>query len=263
MNVNIAVLGEKSRRIVKQTLAIFLVLALWQILPSLDWVDPHILPPLSKVIEGFFDLVTSGKLFVYALASFKRAVAGFTLAIIIGIPLGLLMGWNKQVEQIFDPIVQLSRNTATLALYPVFILVFGLGELSKIGIIFWGCVWTIIINTIAGVRLVDPLLIKAARSMAVSGVDMFRKVILPAAIPSIITGLRLSATYSIVVLVSAEILGSNSGLGFLIFEARDNYDAPALYSGIIILSALGLSINYAIVQFEKRLTHWQPQTGHK
>ncbi|MCE5287038.1 MAG: ABC transporter permease [Pelosinus sp.] len=257
-SIKIVDLGEKSWRIFKQTLAIILVLVLWQVVPSLGWVDHRTLPPLTDVIQGFFELVVSGKLFIYALASFKRAISGFLLAILVGIPLGFLMGWYKRVERMFDPVVQLFRNTATLALYPVFLLVFGLGELSKIGIIFWGCLWPLIINTIDGVRHIDPILIKSARSMSVSALSMFTKVILPASIPSIVTGLRLSATHSIVVLVSAEILGSDSGLGFLIFEAVNAYDAPAMFSGIIILSVLGLSINYAIVHFEKRLLFWKP-----
>lgn len=259
--VSIAELGDRSWRTVKQTLAIGFVLVLWQVIPSLGWVDHRTLPPLSDVIQGFIELVVSGKLFVYALASFKRALSGFVLSILVAIPLGFLMGWFKRVERVFDPVVQLFRNTATLALYPVFLLIFGLGELSKIGIIFWGCLWPILINTIDGVKLIDPILIKSARSMSVSAFSMFIKVILPAAIPSIITGLRLSATHSIIVLVSAEILGSDSGLGFLIFEARDRYDAPAMYSGIIILSALGLMLNYALVHLEKSLTFWKPKAG--
>ncbi len=257
--LKVATLGDRSWRTVKQTLVIASVLVLWQLVPSWGWVDYRTLPPLTDVIQGFIELMVSGKLFIYALASFKRAFAGFALAILLGIPLGFFMGWFKRVERVFDPVVQLFRNTATLALYPVFLLIFGLGELSKIGIIFYGCLWPILINTIDGVRLIDPLLIKSARSMAVPVVSLFTKIILPASIPSIITGLRLSATHSIVVLVSAEILGSDSGLGFLIFEARDRYDAPAMYSGIIIISVLGLILNYTIVQFEKLLTYWKPK----
>ncbi len=259
LTVTIADLGGKTWRTVKQTLAIGFVLILWQVVPSWGWVDSRTLPPLTDVMQGLVGLVVSGKLFVYALASFKRALSGFVLAILLGIPLGFFMGWFKRVERVFDPVVQLFRNTATLALYPVFLLIFGLGELSKIGIIFWGCLWPILINTIDGVRLIDPILIKSARSMAIPTIPLFTKVILPASIPAIITGLRLSATHSIIVLVAAEILGSDSGLGFLIFEARDSYDAPAMYSGIIILSMLGLLLNYLIVQFEKRVTYWQPK----
>jgi len=259
LSVSLVDLGDKGWRIIKQTLAIGIVLALWQIFPSMGWIDQKILPTLTDVIRSFGELVVSGKLLTYALASFKRALSGFIIAVLLGIPLGFLMGWFKRIERIFDPVVQLFRNTATLALYPVFLLVFGLGELSKIGIIFWGCLWPILINTIDGVRLIDPLLIKSARSMSVSAIFMFSKVILPAAVPSIITGLRLSATHSIIVLVSAEILGSNSGLGFMIFEARNSYDAPTMYSGIIILSALGLALNDLILRLEKRLTHWKPK----
>lgn len=245
-----------TRQGFKSSAAIAAVMVLWQVLPVSGLIDARSLPPFSDVIVGLVKIIATGELFRHFSASFHRSLLGFVLAICFAIPLGIFMGWFQRFEKIVDPLIQLCRNTATLALYPVFILLFGLGELSKIGIIFWGSIWPILINTIAGVKTVDPLLIKSARSMAVSRFALFLKVILPAAVPSIITGLRISATRSIIILVAAEMLGASAGLGFLIFDARHKYQVEKMYAGIIVLIMLGMSVNYLIVKVENYLTRW-------
>ncbi len=246
-----------TRQSFKSVAAIGTVLVLWQLLPVAGFIDARSLPPFSDVVKGLVKIIVSGELLGHFVASFHRSLLGFVLAVGFAIPLGIFMGWFKRFESIVDPLIQLCRNTATLALYPVFILIFGLGELSKIGIIFWGSVWPILINTIDGVKTVDPLLIKSARSMAVSRLALFRKVILPAAVPAIITGLRISATRSIIILVAAEMLGASAGLGFLIFDARHKYQVEKMYAGIIVLVILGMTINYLIVKMENHLTRWK------
>jgi NitT/TauT family transport system permease protein len=248
---------EKWWQLLKKFITIGSVILLWQVLPSAGLIDSRSLPPFSDVFMGVIHLLVSGELFDDLLASLQRSILGFLLAIIVAIPLGVFMGWFKRFERIVDPLIQICRNTATLALYPVFILIFGLGELSKIGIIFWGSIWPILINTIEGVKRVDPLLIKSARSMATSGFSLFRKVILPAAVPSIIAGMRISATHSIIILVAAEMLGASTGLGFLIFEARNKYEVSTMYAGILVLIILGMTVNYLIVEFEKHCTRWK------
>ena len=243
--------------LLKRMVAIGLVILIWEILPATGVIDARSLPPFSDVMQGLLSLILSGELAKHALASFHRTLLGFFIAVAIAIPLGIFMGWFKRLEKIVDPLMQICRNTATLALYPVFILVFGLGELSKVGIIFWGSIWPILINTIEGVKTVDPLLIKAARSMAMSRFGLFLHVILPAAVPSIITGLRISATRSIIILVAAEMLGASAGLGFLIFDAQHKYEVEKMYAGIVVLIMLGMSVNYLIVRLEQYLTRWK------
>jgi len=256
----ITIYYEKWWRLIRKSIAIGSVILLWQVIPSVGLVDPRSLPPFSDVILGLIHLIVSGELFDDLLISLQRSMLGFSLSILVAIPLGIFMGWFKSFESIVDPLIQISRNTATLALYPVFILIFGLGELSKIGIIFWGCIWPILINTIAGVRNVEPILIKVAKSMSISTYALFQKVILPAAVPSIISGLRISATHSIIILVAAEMLGARAGLGFLIFDARNKYEIPTMYAGILVLIILGMTVNYLIVEFEKYCTKWKGVT---
>lgn len=244
-------------------IAIVAFLLLWELLPRLGVVDPFILTPFTQVVKALARLTASGEMAGHLVSSFRRSLGGFSLAMAVGIPIGILMGWFKQFERIVDPLLQVFRNTSILALFPVFILIFGLGEVSKMAIIFWGTLWPTLLNTIGGVKGVDPLLVKSARSMGISQARLLFRVVLPAASPSILTGIRLSAANAVLVLVAAEMLGANSGLGFLIFYAEQSYAVPDMYAGILSLSVIGCGVNYLLVAFERRLTRWkeQAQTG--
>ncbi|MDR3349556.1 MAG: ABC transporter permease [Acidaminococcales bacterium] len=244
-------------RWLKKSAVICFVLFLWQVGPSLGIIDERTLPSFLRVLSEWLKIMFSGELPEHIYISLQRSLAGFFLAVATAIPLGVAMGWFNRVNRIFNPIVQLFRNTASLALYPVVLLIFGLGETAKIGIIFWGALWPLLINTIEGVNAVSPIYIKAARTMNVSTFQLFVKVVLPASIPFILTGLRISATRSIVVLVAAEMLGASSGLGYLIFDAQHKEEIEKMYSAIITLISLGMIVNLLLVKLERKLTVWK------
>jgi NitT/TauT family transport system permease protein len=239
--------------------SVLIFLLLWEIAPRVGLVDTIFLPPISKVAVAFWNLIITGELFTHIGVSLLRSLLGFSLGLGVAIPMGLLIGWFRGFEYFIDPLVQTFRQTSTLALFPVFILLFGIGELSKVAVIFWGVQWAVLLNTISGVKNVDPLLIKSARSMGISSFSLFIKVILPASMPSILTGIRLSATHSILVLIAAEMLGANAGLGYLLFFAEANFLIPKMYAAIVTMSLLGLIVNYALVTFEKRVLRWKEE----
>ena len=139
----------------------------------------------------------------------------------------------------------------------MFVLILGLGETSKIAIVLYGCAWPILLNTISGLRTVDPLLLKAARSLGLGPLRLFQKVVLPAAVPTIFTGIRLAGAYSILILIAAELVGAKAGLGYLITYAQYNFDVPTMYAGIITISAIGLVINQLMVVLERRFSTWR------
>lgn len=253
----VSVFREKAVKIGYGLIGIVLFLLIWELAPRYGIVDKTFLPPFSKVINAFWNLVVSGKIFIHLFKSVQRSLTGFGLALVISIPLGLIIGWFTKVERILDPLLQTFRQTSALALFPVFILLFGIGEVSKVAIIFWGAQWPLLLNTISGVRNVDPLLIKSARSMGAKPLTLFRKVILPGAFPTIFTGIRLSATSSILILIAAEMIGSNAGLGYLIYWAETTYEIPTMYAAIITIALLGLVVNYGLVAFGKRALRWQ------
>ncbi|KRE07916.1 ABC transporter permease [Bacillus sp. Root239] len=242
----------------KKFVAIFTLLIIWEISPRLGIVDRTFLPPFSEVIQAWWQLVLSGELLSHFKSSLARSLTGFALAILFAIPLGLLVGWYRPLAEILTPLLEVFRNTAALALLPVFILILGIGETSKISIIVYACSWPILLNTISGVKNVDPLLIKSAKSMGLSSFRLFQKVILPASIPTIFTGIRLAGASSILVLIAAEMVGAKAGLGYLINYAQYNFQVPNMYAGIITISALGLLFNWILIKLERYFTSWKP-----
>lgn len=247
------------QNIFESTIAGIIFVLIWEILPRFGLVDTYFLPPFSDVVKALFKIIKSGELFVHLTASFQRVFLGYLSAVLVAVPLGIVMGSLKRFEKYIDPLFQTFRNISVMALFPVFILLFGIGESAKVAIIFWGTIWPTLLNTIGGVKNVDPLLIKSARSMGISRLSLFRKITLPAASPSILTGIRLSASLSVIILVAAEMIGANEGLGFLIFYAEQKYVIPEMYAGILSLALLGLIINYGLVALEKKLTKWKEQ----
>jgi len=171
---------------------------------------------------------------------------------LVGVPLGIFMGSWKTFERTLDGPLQAGRQVSAIALFPVFILFFGIGELSKVVIIFWASVWPILLNTTIGVKTVDPVLIRSARSMSARGATLFRKVILPAAAPSIFTGIRL---------VAAEMIGANAGLGFLVLNSQEIFKIPEMYAAIVALAAFGLGMNKLLYHLERRATVWREAGG--
>ncbi|UFH50260.1 ABC transporter permease [Pseudomonas sp. KNUC1026] len=252
----------RPRRVVESSLGIVLFLALWEALPRLGLVNAGYLSPPSAVLESIMELARSGALWKHLQASLWRSLAGLGIAIVSGVGLGLLMGWFARLERIVDPILQLFRQTSALALFPVFILFLGIGEGSKIAIIFWASFWPILLSTLSGVRQVDTLLVQSALSMGAGKRFLFLNVVLPAASPSIFTGIRLAGAYCITALVAAEMIGAHSGLGFLTLNSQEVFQIPSMYAGILLLAVVGLAVNALLALLERRFTRWRRGLKH-
>lgn len=244
-------------KVIKQSIVLVLLFLLWEIAPRAGLVDAAFFPPISEVITALWNLIASGELFTHFLASIIRSFSGFALAVIIAIPLGLLIGWYPLARELLNPVLELFRNTAALALLPVFMLLLGIGETSKITIVLFACTWPILLNTIAAVGNVDPLLIKAAKSMNIKSFKLFLKVILPASVPTIFTGIRMAGTGAILVLIAAEMVGAKEGLGYLITYSQYNFQIPQMYAGILTIALLGLLINQGLTLLERKFSKWK------
>jgi len=245
----------------RRWIAIVLFLATWETLPRLGIVNATFLPPFSGVAIFLVRTLISGELERHILISLARSATGLLLALSFALPLGFILGWFKTFERYVDPLIQLFRQTSAFALFPLFILILGIGEVSKVAIIFYGAQWPILLNTISGVKNVDPLLVKSARSMGLGRFALFRKVVLPAALPTIFTGLRLAATMSILIIVSAEMMGASSGLGYVLTNSQYNFDILRMYSAIVTLALIGLATNHILVTLERRLTSWKQEVA--
>lgn len=217
-------------------------------------------PPLDAIGAALWKALASGRLVGDIAISLQRSGIAFVAAVVIGIPLGLFMGQIRTVERALDPILQLFRQTSALALYPVFILLLGLGEASKVFVIFWATLFPILLSTIGGVKEVDAKLVEMARTYGASRLTVFRRVVLPASVPAIFVGLRLSATTALLLLIAAEMIGANKGLGFQVMNAQYNFQVPLMFGAIFLLAALGLAANAVLVARQRHLCRWSEPT---
>ena len=231
-------------------------LALWQISSSRGWINPAVFPPLDVIVSALWGNISSGALVDDIAISLQRAGIAFAAAVAVGIPLGLVMGQARIVEQALDPLFQFFRQTSALALYPVFILLLGLGETSKVFVIFWATLFPLLLSTIGGVKEVDTKLIEMARTYGAGRFATFRRVVLPASVPAIFVGLRLSATTALLLLIAAEMIGANKGIGFQVMNAQYNFQIPLMFAAILLLALLGLAANAVLVLLQRRLCRW-------
>lgn len=231
-------------------------LALWQVSADVGWLNPAVFPPLDAIVGALWKGVAGGSLLDDIAISLQRSGLAYLLAVLVAIPLGLFMGQVRAVERALDPIMQLFRQTSALALYPVFILMLGLGEASKVFVIFWATLFPLLLSTIGGVKEVDPKLIEMARVYGASRLTVFRRVVFPAAVPAIFVGLRLSATTALLLLIASEMIGANSGVGFQVMNAQYNFQIPLMFASILLLAGLGLAANHALVSLQRRLCRW-------
>ncbi|MDR2656738.1 MAG: ABC transporter permease [Oscillospiraceae bacterium] len=244
----------------RRLLGIAVFFALWELLPRAGFVNKNFLTPFTTVVATFANLLRSGVLIKHIGVSLQRSAIGLSLGFAISIPLGILIASFKRLEYYLDPLIQTLRQTSIIALLPVFLLLFGIKESAKYAIVCWGVWAPLLLNTINGVKGVDPILIKAARAMGATRLIVYTRVIFPSAFPSVVTGLRLAATSSLLVLTAAEMMGASSGLGYLIHYSQSLYQVPNMYAAILTMSLLGILTNYLLVQLEKRVTRWKPKT---
>lgn len=249
--------ANKCKNVIRRGTSLVLFVILWEVLPDAGLVDQTFFSPPSKVIKALYDLITSGEIWIHVASSLQRSLWGLGLAIVLGTVLGIFIGWFKKLEYVVDPVLQSFRQLPSLALFPVFILFFGIGEVSKVTIIFWASLWPILLNTINAVKNVDKILIDSAKSLGASQNFIFRKVVLPASLPGIMTGIRLGGTYSVIALVAAEMIGAEAGLGFLVFYSQETFKVPNMFAAITCLAIVGLSFNYFLTFIEARLTKWK------
>jgi sulfonate transport system permease protein len=252
-----AAAGKALGRFLQGYGAIIAFLLAWQLCSQFAIVDSSVIPSVTQVagaiVQGFAD----GGLASNLLISLWRSGFAFGAAVALAIPLGLFMGSFRRFEEVVDPLLQLFRQTSALAIYPIFILLLGLGETSKVAIIFWAAFFPVLLNTISGVKQVDRRLIEMARVFGASRRAVFTRVVLPGAIPAIFVGLRLSATTALLLLVAAEMIGAKAGLGFLIINAQYNFEIPLMFGAIVILASLGLIANYALLLLQGWFCRWE------
>jgi len=236
-------------------------LAAWQILSKAGLISPFLFPPPSDLLLALYDIATNGfpdgiVISIHIAVTLKRIALGFLGAVLVGVPLGLATGYYRSMDRLAYPIVTFGRSIAAISVLPLFIAWFGIGELSKIMLIGFGAFWIIVTYTISSVKLIDPLLIRAAMSMDMETRDIFRQVILPAALPRIFTGLRVALIACFTIIVAAEMIATVHGLGSLIMEARNSFRTDITMVGMLVIGFLGLAASKALDLLEQKLLPW-------
>ena len=240
---------------------VLIFLILWETAPRLAWVDPYFVPPLSIVVREIWLLLETGDLSRHLLVSSWRAVTGLSLALVVALPLGIILGrWLTGLASALEPLLRLLSQINPFAMLPLFLLFFGIGETAKVAVVTWVTLWPILFYTIIATRTVDPLQIKSAAALGVSRSEMLCKVILPAAVPTIFIGIRIGASLTFFILIAAEMLGAGSGLGWLVHNSAMNYLIPRIYAGATFIVLLGFLLNRFLLYIEVSLSIWQ---GHQ
>lgn len=234
------------------------LLLLWETSARIGLVPLHILAAPSEVATSFWALIASGELSANLLVSLGRVVAGLMIGVSFGIALGLAAGLSRPGEAMVDPVMQIKRTIPALALTPLFIVWFGIGETPKVALIAFATVFPVYLNLFQGIRGVDVRLVEAARSFGLSRAELIVHVILPGALPSLLTGLRYALSTSILVLVIAEQINATAGLGYLINTAREFMRTDVIVVCLMVYALLGLSADAAVRAIEHRMLAWRP-----
>ncbi|MEZ5713858.1 MAG: ABC transporter permease [Paracoccaceae bacterium] len=234
-----------------------LLIALAEAGTRAGWITPLTLPRPSDVVATFGELWQSGLLFKHLVPSLTRLAVGATLGAAIGISVGVLIGLFSYIRAGMVPLVAALMPIPKIALLPLFVIWFGIDEGSKYALIAFGTFTPTAVATYGAVDNVDRGLIRMGQSFGLSWFSIVRKIVIPGALPGILSGLRISLTIAIILLVAAEMLGAEYGIGAYILEAGSLYDLERLFAGVVILSALGVLVSAVITQAEKRLLRWR------
>ena len=253
-------LGTRGLQLLSWLAPVVLVIV-WEWLAQAGWLSPQVLPAPSKVIRTAFKLATTGTLLNDLGVSLLRAAAGFVIGTAIGGGLGILVGFSRIAEALIDRSVQMIRAIPFLAALPLVIVWLGVGETQKIFLVALGVTFPIYINTVLGIRQVDPKLLELGRVQGLSSLQLIRRIILPGALPSILTGVRYALATAWLALVVAETIGAQSGIGFLAMDAREFLRTDVIVLTIVIYALIGVAADGIARFLERRLLAWHPNYG--
>ena len=232
-------------------------LAVWEALSRLALLDPRFIPSPATVLHTIVAMTRTGELPYHVLVSSRRIVAGFLLGAVPAVGVGLMMGLSKPVRAVLMPLVSAIYPIPKIAVYPLLIFYLGLGEASKISIVALSIFFLVLLNTMAGVLAVDPAYFKIAKAYGANGRGVFATVAFPGALPQIFTGLKLGMGFALIVIVGAELLGSDKGIGYLIWRSYQIFAIDAMFAGLLVTAILGWVAILALDWLERRVLPWQ------
>jgi NitT/TauT family transport system permease protein len=254
--------GLLSKRNVERFLSLIspiFLLGLWQFGASVGWIDTRFFPSPAAIFEEAYAMILSGELWMHCSISLQRIVIGYVIGAVPGVLIGLAMGLFGPVRAIIQPLVDATFPIPKIAVLPLFIMVFGLGEQSKYAIIATAVIYLVLINTVAGVRNIDKIYLDVGKNFGASNWMMFTDVALPGALPLVVAGLKLGMGIALLVIVSAEFVGARSGIGYLIWTSWQTLVVENMFVGIIVVTILGVLTTFLLHECERLLVPWRQE----
>jgi NitT/TauT family transport system permease protein len=249
-------MSRRARAVFRSAIVPVVVLAVWEGLSRAGVINPMILPAPSRVLMRWIAYLKSGELPSDAASSLYRVFIGFLIGTGLALPIGLAMGASRSAYAYLNPLVQVLRPIPPIAFVPLAILWFGLGNPPAFFLISLGAFFPVLMNTIAGVRSVDAIYVRAARNLGANKRALFFRVMVPAALPHIMTGIRVGFGVAFIVVIVAEMIAVNNGLGYRILEAREYFWSDKIIAGMITIGLLGLGIDFALARLSDYLLRW-------
>jgi ABC-type nitrate/sulfonate/bicarbonate transport system permease component len=232
-------------------------LAIWEAAARSGLWSPLLFPSLARIFNQLVLFFSTPESMLEALVSLERALGGFALAAVVGILLGILMGRSRLVAALLDPLFSGTYAVPKLALFPIFIFVFGIGSLSKVALVFLECLYPIVIMTYAGARDVNRTLLWSAQNMGASRAAILRRVVIPATTPFIFAGFRVAVPVAMIVVVITEMVSSADGLGYQVIYAMSSFKTDRMLAIVVVIAALGYALDKAVVLARDRLIYWE------
>jgi len=248
---------------IRGLLSIIGLLVVWEAAVRFHFVEAFALTSPTMIVQDMAHLIATGELQRHIAASMTRILAGYSVALVAGVFVGVLMGWFKLLDDFIDPIVEVFRPVSPLAILPLAILWLGIGQASKVFVVAYGCVFPIMLNTYAGVRSVPRSTIEAARIMGARPDEMLRKVVLPHSLPLIMTGARISFAVSLIVIIAAEMVAADTGLGYMILTAQQTFHTSDLFAGIVTIAIIGFVGDRLLRLLRARLCPWYVESEQR
>jgi ABC-type nitrate/sulfonate/bicarbonate transport system permease component len=252
----LAALWQRHRTPLTRGMAAIVFLGVWEWVVRAGMVDPLFLSSPSQVAVRLVQVFADGTIYPHLWATGMTAFWGFLLSCLVGVPIGVLMGRSVLVRDTLEPFIMAQASVPTVALLPLFIIWLGIGISARIALVFTGAVFGIVVSTEAGVSNIDRRLIETARSFTATEWAILWKIVLPAAIPYIIAGMRLAIARVLIMVVVAELYASTAGVGYLIFQAGASYDTSMIFVGVVILAVAGMALNAFLRAVERRIAPW-------
>jgi ABC-type nitrate/sulfonate/bicarbonate transport system permease component len=258
MNGKLQAIFRDSR--VSGVILIALLLAFWQ-LSAMYLVKSPTWPTVTRIFEAWLENVADGTLLKHLLATFWRQMLGYGLAVLLGVGLGLAMGYFRPLYNLFEPLVEVLRPIPGPAYLPVLVLFVGIGHEMKVVLILLASFFPILLNTYSGVRSIDRVQFDTARTLGLTTLQTIRELVLPAASPQILTGMRISLAISLILAILGEMIVSNDGLGYFTLLAQRTFKVPEMYAGIFTLAIFGYALNRIFLAVEARLIAWHRESS--